>query len=300
MVGAPRAGTTSLYRYLQEHPQISMGSYKEPSFFAVGAPAVALVGASTRLADDVILDRSVLTWDAYTSLFDEAAPGQVIGDASPTYLYTEHAPRAIAEHVPAARIVACLRQPVERAYSHMSIAAEGRTVTADDLRAALAEEAAHPRTVLQDKDDYLRPGLYARHLARWLDAFGPDHVHVLRYEGLAGDTAAVIAEIYAFLGVDASFVPDVSVRYHQSGGLKRISFTRITGSIMPAAQRMAQRLPEPARLRLAKLRARIRSAEVTATGLPPEIRRELTLQYYADDIAELGALTGDDYSDWLA
>lgn len=299
VVGAPRSGTTSMYRYLQEHPGIYMSNYKEPSFFACGAAAKEVLGIDERLADDVILERSVLTWDNYLAQFEAALPDQLLGEASPTYLYTAHAPAVIARHVPNAKIVACLRQPVERAYSHLSIASEGRDVTADDLASALAEETANPRTILVDRDDYLRPGLYARHVTHWFETFGRDSVHLLRYEQLDQDTAGAMAGIYQFLGVDPSFVPDVSVRYHQSGRYDRLSITHATRRVMPYLQRAVQRLPEGVSHRLAKLRARVHQAERTTTALDPDRRRQLTEKYFADDLAALQRLTDEDYGDWL-
>jgi hypothetical protein len=300
VIGAPRSGTTSLYRYLQEHPQIYMSSYKEPSFFAVGEAATAVVGEATALADDVLLARSVLTWDDYRALFSAATADQVVGEASPTYLYADHVPGVVARHCPDARIIASLRQPVDRAFSHLTMANGGRPVTVDDLRRSLEDEAMHPRTALQDKADYLRPGFYALHLARWLERFGPERVHTFRYELLAQDTAQVVAGIHRFLGVDPSFTPDVSVRYLQSGHFSKASITRATRRVMPYAQRFVRRLPDGVGHRLAKLRARVREAERTPTGLTPTERTELTARYYADDIAALQDLTGDDYGSWLA
>ena len=300
VIGAPRAGTTSLYRYLQEHPGVYMSPHKEPSFFACGEAAAALLETDLPLADPAVLARSVLTWSDYRALFSAAAPDQRTGEASPTYLYTEHAPAVLAHHTPDARVVVSLRQPVERAFSHLSVARGGAPVTAADLRTALAGEVDHPPSILVDKDDYLRPGQYGRHLSRWLDTFGADRVHVIRYEALDTDPLATLGALFAFIGVDAAYRPDVSVRYNQSGSFSPLSVTGVTHRFLPVARRLTARLPAGAVHRLAKLRARVRGAERSAEALDPGVRAELTEKYYADDLARLAELTGDDYADWLA
>lgn len=299
VIGAPRAGTTSLFRYLQQHPDVFMSPHKEPAFFACGEAAAELGDSSEPLADDATRARSVLTWDAYTELFEGATRSQRVGEATPTYLYADRAPAAIARHVPGARVVASLRQPVDRAFSHLTVSSRGHAVTGADLRAALAEEAANEPTMLVDDHDLLRPGFYARHLHRWRDALRPEQMHVVRQEHLDASPDEVLAGIFSFLGVDPAFEPDVSVRYNQSGRFGVVSATRMTHGLLPYGRRLAQRLPTGMVQRIARLRAQVLTAERQATTLDPATRVELTERYYADDIRALTEMTGGDYGAWF-
>ena len=101
VVGAPRAGTTSLYHYLRQHPEIYMSPLKEPHFFSHSNPQ----------SDTVVKHQ-----DAYLRLFDAARGEKLRGEASPAYLADPDAPARIKDASPEAKIVAVLREPVSRAF----------------------------------------------------------------------------------------------------------------------------------------------------------------------------------------
>ncbi|HEY1419866.1 MAG TPA: sulfotransferase, partial [Candidatus Dormibacteraeota bacterium] len=117
IIGAAKSGTDSLYGMLGQHPQIYISPSKEPMFFvAEGLPEVPYRGPSDR---EVLLrwDSWVNTLEHYESLFGGATVEKAIGEASTWYLYDEGAPHRIKHHVPDAKLIAVLRNPVERAYS---------------------------------------------------------------------------------------------------------------------------------------------------------------------------------------
>ena len=108
IVGAPRAGTTSLYEYLKQTKGIFMPSIKDPDFFAV----------ETDL--DFAVLKQIKDKKEYLKLFENVKDEIAIGEASPTYLHDPKAPKLIHDAVPNAKIIISLRDPVERANSYFS------------------------------------------------------------------------------------------------------------------------------------------------------------------------------------
>ena len=116
IIGAAKSGTTALYKYLQQHPDIFMSEVKEPRFFAFEGETLAFKGPhdhGTRFNAETITDLAT-----YQALFDGVKTESAIGEASPAYLSSaEKASARIHHHVPQAKLIAILRQPAERAYS---------------------------------------------------------------------------------------------------------------------------------------------------------------------------------------
>ena len=114
IIGAMRAGTTSLYHYLKQHPQVYMSPVKEPRFFALEGEKPD----PGRPTDERLMNHSITDIEAYRALFQAVSKETAIGEASPLYLYSPKAPERIRHYIPDAKLIAVLRDPVERAYSH--------------------------------------------------------------------------------------------------------------------------------------------------------------------------------------
>src|SRR3954465_912455 len=115
VLGAARSGTTSLHYWLAQHPQVAMSATREPTHF-VFRPGPG--GPQPCIADDRrLLTKSVPDRSAYERLFP-AGGVPAAGDASPLYLYPRETPELIASAVPDARLIAVVREPVDRAWSH--------------------------------------------------------------------------------------------------------------------------------------------------------------------------------------
>ena len=132
IVGAPKAGTTSLYAYLDQHPEVYMSPLKEPNYFAFelraenfskeDQPRIAREAAALRdYLDGDMRDKRfgglVSDWLDYGKLFRNASTETAIGEASPMYLWSGSAAHNIARRLPHAKIIISLRNPVDRAYS---------------------------------------------------------------------------------------------------------------------------------------------------------------------------------------
>lgn len=174
-VGAQKCASTWAHRVLDASPQVAVSDPKELDFFSC------------------LYDRG---YGWYERHFANAGDAVAIGETSPSYFYNEAAVERAHAYNPSLRILVCLRDPVERMYSnHLHELRKGHIDGGD----AVFERA------MANNPMYLHQSLYARHLKRWLDAFGSDNVLVVLQENVAADPRREAARICAFLGVEAAF-----------------------------------------------------------------------------------------------
>ena len=278
LIGAGRCGTTSLYEYLRQHPDVFMSPVKEPRYFDNIEPRPRRPGPRSR-------QRPVTDRAEYERLFAAAGDATAIGEASPTYIRDVAAPRHAAALIPNARVVAILRDPVERAYSsylgmkHSGIRSPGT------FEAALAEEARRgdpgPLT------GYVTYSRYHEQLQRWYAHFPREQVRVFLYDDLRDDPFGLLAGLFGFLGVDPSFRPDVSRQYGRTG--------RVANPVLRSLwERGAPLLPT-------WLHRRVRPRVTSHVVRPPmrEDTRARLRETFRPDVLELQALIGRDLSHWL-
>ncbi|HJQ84304.1 MAG TPA: sulfotransferase, partial [Candidatus Binatia bacterium] len=246
VIGAARSGTNSLYRWLGQHPEICVSPVKEPRFFAFEDAPPAFAGHKP---DDYT---DFPTWTSlaeYRRLFRPVAGQRAVGEASTVYLYYpgERPAERIRFHVPDAKLIAILRQPAERAYSNYLLAVQHGWEPLPDFAAALAAEDERARAGWSYFLRYRRNGLYHQQLARFYARFPAMQIRVLLYDDLCARPLAVMREVFAFLGVDDRFTPDVSRRHLRSGRTRSAAIARALASRHPLKLAVARRLP--ARLR---------------------------------------------------
>ena len=288
IIGAAKAGTTSLYRYLQQHPQVFMSEPKEPRFFAYRERphGAARAGAT---------NRGPLTFEQYCRLFDAAQGARAIGEASTLYLYSRIAAREIHRRIPEAKLIAVLRHPVDRAYSHFLHGVRDGWEPLRDFRQAVDEEAPRIAQGWGPRWHYLRRGLYAAQLRRYLALFGREQLAVYLYEDLCRDPPALMRSVFDLLDVDASFRPSVATRYNAAW----VPRVRTLDDTFRAQNRIGSslraRLPEPLWTRVVP---RIKELNRTRPRLGADHRGEL-LSFFREDILELQALIDRDLTHWL-
>ncbi len=290
VIGAAKSGTTSLYHYLGQHPDVYMSPVKEPKFFALEGERPSFRGPGDGEAD------AVTTLEGYRALFGGANRESAVGEASPLYLYLEKAVDRIKHHVPEARFIAVLRDPVERAYSSFLHKVRDGRETTDDFAEALALEDERIREGWAYGWHYRRRGFYHEQLTRYYEAFGPEKIRVYLYEDLKREPGDLLRDAYGFLGVDDTFVPNLSLKHNVSG----VPRNRLVHSLLrgrnPIKTVVKPLLPEGLRKKLlVDLQRRNLSK---APPIPPEVRRAL-VEGYREDVSKLQGLIGRDLSGWL-
>lgn len=292
LVGAAKAGTTSLYRYLGQHDGVFLPVPKEPGYFLFEDRPPAYNGPWDR---EVIVPSLVWETGAYRALFAGARPDQRCGDCSVAYLATPEVAERIRGRCPEARVIAVLRDPAERAFSHWRMTRANGHEDLDFL-AALRAEPQRLAAGWSYLVAYRSMGYYGHQLGAYLDAFGEDRVLVLWYEDLMADTAGTVRRVLAFLGLDPSIPIDTSRRFNVGSSVPRSGAAEALGRKGSPVRRVLRRVvPRPVKGRVLGLTDRVLRREVS---LAPEVRRDL-VEGYRDDLRELERRTGRDLSAWL-
>jgi len=194
IAGAPKAGTTSLYRYLLQHPGIFMPAKKEPVFFC-GYERNFRGPGSEVFNENLVVDEK-----EYLGLFSGAPAGSLTGEASTDYLSCPESPYRLKEWNPSARVVICLRNPIERAYSeHMHLVRD--MLETKTFREALELEDERAARNFIPLFWHVERGLYHESVQRYLEVFGHRKVKLILHEELTRSPASVVEEIFEFLGV---------------------------------------------------------------------------------------------------
>ncbi|HEU5035245.1 MAG TPA: sulfotransferase [Mycobacteriales bacterium] len=284
VLGAARCGTTSLHYYLAEHPDVVMSAIKEPNYFLFRQTGE---GPRPCIADDRrLLAKSVPDRDRYERLFPH--PAAAVGEASPLYLYTCETPELIRAQAPAAKLIAIVREPVERTWSHFVYVNDDlgdRTV--DAFADAVERELPLPYEPYRTGTHFVRLSAYAEQLQRYRDTFPAEQLLVVRYDDLVGATADTLARICRFLGIDDGFEFDTTVRYNPSSGEQSL-VARVDRMLRPAFPYLKRALPASVTGRLARGRARVRAAQRqdAQVPLPPALLDRLRT-HFAPDLAWL-------------
>jgi Sulfotransferase domain len=248
VIGAMKSGTTSLTRYLGRHPDVLMLD-REVAFF------------------DRFWDRGL---DWYRSQFAAARDQAARGESGPTYMFKPEAVPRIASVLPDARLIAILRHPVERAYSHYW---HNRTRGHEPLEFLAALDAEEERLVgaderIRSRFSYLSRGRYLAQLQRVADHFPRSALDVVLLDDLHADPQAVVQHLFRFLGVDDTVVPE---------GLGEPENPFISFRSM-RLRRPIRRLPMPLR----RIAGRLNVRYTTYPPLPPSARDAVWARFAAD------------------
>ncbi|MGI9586499.1 MAG: sulfotransferase family protein [Acidimicrobiia bacterium] len=291
IVGTAKAGTTSLHSYLAQHPEVFMAQKKEPQFFACQEPNYSFAGPGDRGFLDAQVTRD---WDSYVGLFDSVTDHPVRGEASTWYLYEPTAPRLIKESLPGVKLLAVLRNPVDRAYSSFAHLRRDGREPLSDFEAALLEEPQRVAAGWNPIWYYRELGFYAEQLARYSALFGADRFRVYLFEDLKEDPLGLCQDVFEWLGVDPEFVPDVSER-------KNVASMPRIGFLHPGQSSLVQRglrrvLPQSVRSGLFRL---VSPANLKRFPPIPNTVRATLGREYAGDVEATARLIDRDLSSWL-
>jgi hypothetical protein len=289
VVGAARAGTTTLHSYLRQHPEIFLPDVKEPSFFVFEGGGKKYLKGSFAF--------TVSEPEAYEKLFRYAKAKQITGEISTPYLYLyEKTISSIKKYFDAYRdikIVMILRNPVERAYSQYCwCVRDGR----EELSFEKAIDAEQERMKNNFSFDYfyLDRGFYFKQVKAYLENF--QHVHLILFEDFEKNPESVLKGLCRFLGVDEKFEFKKLSPQNESGVPRSKAISRVVTSENKLKFKLWYSVPDPMRKKIRTLFTKLNTREKVA--MDPAMRKRLT-EIYREDILALQKLTGKDLSHWM-
>ena len=292
IIGAAKSGTTSLYHYLKQHPQVYMSPVKEPKFFALEGERPNFRGPSD---EQEINRKSVTDIDAYRALFKGVTSEKAIGEASTLYLYSLKASERIRHHVPDAKLIAVLRNPVERAFSSYLHCVRDRGEPLTDFAQALRQEETRIENVWGPIWHYKNVGFYSAQLERYFDLFRRDQIKIYLYEDIKSNAVGVLQDIFRFLEVDDTRIPNISLKHNVSGVPKNRLLHALLNKRNPLKSAIKPLLPAKPRKRL---NHSLTNRNLVRPGLSPEVREQL-IEVYSEDVLRVQELIQRDLSQWL-
>jgi hypothetical protein len=284
IAGAARSGTTSLYHWLRQHPDVFMPANKEPSYF--------------------VHKYGVADWDAYLKLFDAGKSKKVIGEASTPYMSAPESPAWIRRVLGDIRIIILLRNPIERAWSlYCWMVMEGYERLPSLEQALVEEEQRFSDPSFHDHNPqyfwnymYYRSGLYCHQVEKYLHLFGRDRVRVYLFDDLAERAAEVYSDACRFLGVDPSFEPTLVAQ----NASKAPRFTGVQFRLRRLRRALSSRRGSASALQRSMASA-LMAANVRCgrqNGLRPATVEGLKARY-ADDVRRLEGVIGRQCAHWI-
>jgi len=285
-----KAATTSLYTYLKQHPDIFMSAIKEPMFFNNFQKKnnFKVHGRKTK---------KITTFEQYYTLFDAVKKEKAIGEASPAYISNEDCPTLIQKHLPDTKIIAVLRQPVARAYSNFLHARRADREPISDFETAFNKEAERKAENWSPLYHYKSKGNYAEQLKGYFNLFPKENIKILLFEDLVKNPIKTTQEIFKFLNIDSSFIPNTSKKANVSGTPKGIFGWLIMKlryyNLIPNIQ-FSNYLPD------FMIQFIFNSAYKKVNPLPPALKKRLTNTFYKEDILKLEKLIGKNLQHWLS
>jgi hypothetical protein len=297
VIGSPKAGSTALHVALEQHPQLFLSTPKEPKYFLTGGRPPQRIHhrgpGDAHSSQEWIWRR-----EQYEQLFAAAPTGTLRGESTPFYLWDRAAHLRIAREAPDAKLIAVIRDPIDRAYSNWTHLRSDGLEPEPDFRRACELEADRGRQGWAPFWRYQGLGRYGEQLQHLFEHVPREQVHVLRYRQLIDEPAGTLDTIARFLGVEPGVVTTIpgsnlsawagpgivndGLRYAVRAG------AAIGGYLPPQWWRQAQR----------PLLATLHRGHPHRPRLPVETRREL-VDGIRDDVALLETLLGRTFQDWL-
>jgi hypothetical protein len=288
VIGAAKAGTTALHAYLSQHPDIYMSERKEIRFFPFENQKPTFCGPGD------YMDDSVTNIDDYRAFFKAAADYPARGEASPLYLYYARAAESIRVHIPDVKMIAILRHPADRAYSHyVMLKRDGfehlsfaEALAAEDQR--VADNWSH-------RWHFRRRGFYAAQLQLYFGLFKREQLRIYLYEDFTNDTLGVLQDIFRFLDVDDTFIPDTTVHHNESRIPRSPALQAFLAESRTSKNLLKPVLPFELRQRI---KGHLNSRNLRKPRLSRKLRRHL-IEGYREDIIQLQEMLQRDLSHWL-
>ena len=297
IAGAPKAGTTAVHVALARHPQLYLSRVKEPKYFLTSGRPRAQGGPG----DAKTLRAQVWQLEAYEALFADAPPDTLLGESTSLYLRDADALRRIHATIPDVRIIALLRDPVDRAHSNWAHLWSAGLEPEHDFVTACLLEQKRTEAGWAPFWRYLSLSKYGEQLDLLWTLFPREHTLVLRYRELRESPAETLDRITAFLGVRTGLVTqttaeNVTAHATISPANRAVARALRIGSSLEGA------LPAPfdksVGLANGFLSRHLQREQRVREPLTRD-QREALLPHFIDDITLLERLMGESFADWL-
>ena len=279
VVGAPKSGTTSLFYYLKQHPDVWLPEKKELHYFSFPYLAANAAGPG----DQVVLSSLCANLESYQACYAGCEGVVRVGDFSPSYLYFSQCAEAIAEALGIVKIIIMLRNPTDKAYSqYMHLIRENRERLS--FGEALKQERARQQSGWSDIWRYAESSLYAERVQKYGEVFGRENLKVIVFEEFVRDTQRSVSEVCEFLGLSVMRELDTSKQYNRTGNPRSkivSSFFSRDSTVKILAKKA---MPESIRIKLRNFLVDLNTGK--KPGMEGDEKAYLD-DYFAQDIEEL-------------
>ncbi len=288
IAGAAKSGTTSLYNYLNQHPQVFLTDNKEPCFFSFPESTGKYekeFGGNLNIVSD---------FSRYLFLFKNALDTQITGEASTCYLYLyKETIENIKKYHPyweGLKIIIVIRNPIERAISHY---VNDARCHAFDMTFDEAVEK-YKRNQLSTFSHYIDYGLYYNQIKSYKENFV--QMKILLFDDLKECASTAVKEVFKFLCVDSSFCSDTTLEYNVSPGIENNLLNSLIykPNILKSTVKKLLKKEVRTRLRNKVVRKKRNSGKIGNAS------REYLNELYKDDILKLQDLIDRDLTPWLS
>jgi hypothetical protein len=292
IIGAAKSGTTSLYHYLNDHHDVYMTPKKETNFFAYRDKKPVVKGWGNPPA--MILE-SITTIDAYREQFEGVTDQKAVGEVSPLYLYSADALNNIHRLIPNAKIIAILRNPVDRAFSHYMHLVRDQREPLNNFRDAIEAERNRMELGWTWEYYYKDMSFYYRQLARYYELFDRSKILVFLYEDLLENAGLLVQNLFEFLDVNPYIEVDTSFVHNPSGIPKSRALHKFLSEPNAAKEQIRRIFPQRIRSLVAQ---KLWERNLRTSLVMSDMKRELQ-QLFRDDILKLEPLIDRDLYGWL-
>jgi hypothetical protein len=296
IIGGAKSGTSALWHYLKQHPQVYVVPRKHTRFFAYDVEYPDFRGPAP---SDPGTPYSVVNAQDYRALFDGVSSEKAIGETSWTYLYRPEAPGRIKEYAPDIKLIAILRQPADRAYSHYRQNVKAGREQITDFIQALEQEELRVRDDWWPEFHYVRVGLYSAQIERYLQLFDREQLRIYLHEDFEANPSGFLRNVLQFLEVDDSFTPEAFTRYNSAATPKNETlhtFLQSMKAVRPAVERF---VPEGQRRLIVRIGSSLHKRNLARPELSPKVRKRVTDKYLREDVLRTQDLLQRDLSSWL-
>ncbi|MBC8047522.1 MAG: sulfotransferase [Fimbriimonadaceae bacterium] len=306
IVGAVKAGTTSLHEYLQQHPEVFMSPIKETNYFSdtdmlfehfnLDYKQDISTDVAKYLSGDMekkVHIAHVRSWEQYQQLFRDVKDEKAIGEVSNSYLYLPSSASAIKQKLADTKIVMILRNPIERLYSQFLM----------NLRLGKIAERDLLKEIQIDQDKkvkgwgvshlYLEVGNYYEQVKRYYDLFPATQIKVIVFDDFKKDAKGVMKDLFQFVAVNPDFDIDMSQKYNEAGMPRfgKLNYILTQTGLYTLSKKI---IPENFKQAVKKIfYSKSNIPKITAE------EKKWLADYYRHDVNSLSQLLNRDLSGWL-